>query len=877
MITVQTLRLRGLVASSLLALAACSGTPSQPDQSPGEAAAGQPMAGQPSRTAGGSGSQDPIPESQRRGVLLARALENGKQFLAVGQYEQARGEALFALELDPKSSEARELLAKCQAVLADAPLTSPQGRLDQAVMLDKIRAERERSIVENDLQMGRANLQQGNFGRAVDHFERAAIALRFSPYTQPNDPKRKEVEAELANAREAKAKAEADRIDRAKSASEEELRRLEAEQQVARSLRVERMLEQANLSFQAGRYEESLKLVDQALLLDPINPTATALRDLADRARHNTTVDNARERFRIEWNKTFLELQHSNLPQTETVQFNPERWALVSQRAPASFTTPNDLYAPENQAVIEVLESTDRASEHHFPLGTTLADWAAHYAQRTNITFFIEESAKALPVEQTTLSDFHLPRKSVAEALRNIQAQTGVAFKVRDGMVRLAASTGTPDGPYFVDKILVHDLVKGYRDKPGPVLTLPVPGVDVPLFPEGEENPPPPVVDEAKLQDLLKGLIAQDKWDGNPFTMNIQAGVMFVYANADTHRQISQVVNQLRKHVGIQVDLESRFLKVEDSFLEDVGVDLRGLGDQSAQGLAGRGLEKNGLRPNAGFEDFGPRQQQNASVPGVVGTGTSPGLFFDNGRDGDYMARIENLYNGTLGGRRDGLSNAGGLALQYAFLDDTEVELVLRAVAKQERSETIDAPRLLVFNNVQASMHHLQNIAYIRDFDVEIAQNAAVANPVVGVVHEGVTLDVKPVVDADLRFITMELRPTVMTLQLPIPTFTTTLGVGQPISIQIPEVNLQKVRTTVTLPDGGTMMLGGMRLVERQNMRSTVPLIGNLPGLSWLFTRKGTSVQNRKILILIKARIILMNEWEPTTVVGQDGRMVSAK
>ncbi|MFT4514053.1 MAG: type II secretory pathway component GspD/PulD (secretin) [Planctomycetota bacterium] len=188
---------------------------------------------------------------------------------------------------------------------------------------------------------------------------------------------------------------------------------------------------------------------------------------------------------------------------------------------------------------------------------------------------------------------------------------------------------------------------------------------------------------------------------------------------------------------------------------------------------------------------------------------------------------------------------------------------MLRAVSKQERSEQIEAPRLLVYNNTRASMHFLRNISYIRDFEVEIAQAAAVANPVIGTVHDGVALDVRPVVDSDLRFITMELRPTVMTLQLPIPTFTTTLGVGQPISIQLPEVTLQRVRTTVTMPDGGTMMLGGMRLVERQNLRSTVPLLGSLPGLSWLFSHNGTSVQNRKMLILIRSKIVLMEELEP--------------
>jgi type II secretory pathway component GspD/PulD (secretin) len=172
-------------------------------------------------------------------------------------------------------------------------------------------------------------------------------------------------------------------------------------------------------------------------------------------------------------------------------------------------------------------------------------------------------------------------------------------------------------------------------------------------------------------------------------------------------------------------------------------------------------------------------------------------------------------------------------------------------------------------------MSHLRNISYIKDFEVEIAQAAAVANPVIGTVHDGVALDVRPVVDSELKFITMELRPTVMTLLLPIPTFTTTLGVGQPISIQLPEVNLQRVRTTVTMPDGGTMMLGGMRLVERQNIRSGVPVLQDIPGLSFLFSRQGTSLQNRKILILIRARIVIMDELAPMS--SGDESMLSSK
>jgi general secretion pathway protein D len=427
-----------------------------------------------------------------------------------------------------------------------------------------------------------------------------------------------------------------------------------------------------------------------------------------------------------------------------------------------------------------------------------------------------------MSADTTTLTEFRLPRSSVARALRAIQSQTGVAFKIRDGLVHLV-SPEHAIGTLYLQNYKVQDIVHGVQGNPGVNLRMPTPGDDAPFFPEIDEDPQPSVVDEGRLIDLIKSTISPDKWDGSPFTINPLQGVLYVRADEDTHKEVDKLIRSLRRHVGIQVDVESRFLRVEDSFLEDIGIDLRGLGNQASQGVPGRGLEKQGDRSNAGFDDFGPRNQQNPASPGEVGTSTQPGIFFDDGNDGDLMARVENLYNTTLGGRNGGLTNAGGLSMEYAFLDDTEVEIVLRAVSKQERSEQIEAPRLLIYNNTRASMHFLRNIAYISDFEVEIAQAAAVANPVIGTVYDGVALDVRPVVDSDLKFITMELRPTVMTLQLPIPTFTTTLGVGQPISIQLPEVTLQRVRTTVTMPDGGTMMLGGMRLVERQNLRSTVP------------------------------------------------------
>ena len=83
------------------------------------------------------------------------------------------------------------------------------------------------------------------------------------------------------------------------------------------------------------------------------------------------------------------------------------------------------------------------------------------------------------------------------------------------------------------------------------------------------------------------------------------------------------------------------------------------------------------------------------------------------------------------------------------------------------------------------------------------------------------------------------------------------------------QVVLQRVRTTVTMPDGGTMMLGGMRLLEKIDRESGVPILSQIPLISFFFSRKSQLIQHRKILILIRAKIILAEEYEPLLATGR--------
>ena len=152
----------------------------------------------------------------------------------------------------------------------------------------------------------------------------------------------------------------------------------------------------------------------------------------------------------------------------------------------------------------------------------------------------------------------------------------------------------------------------------------------------------------------------------------------------------------------------------------------------------------------------------------------------------------------------------------------------------------------------------------MQDFDVEIAQAAAIGDPIIQTIRDGVILDVRPIVSADRRFVTMELRPTVAELVRPIPTFQTSLGTGPPVTIQVPELAISRVRTTVTMPDGGTLLLGGIKFFRDVTAESGIPILSKIPIISFLFTRKAKTVQRRNLLILIRADVVLLEESAPT-------------
>jgi type II secretory pathway component GspD/PulD (secretin) len=264
----------------------------------------------------------------------------------------------------------------------------------------------------------------------------------------------------------------------------------------------------------------------------------------------------------------------------------------------------------------------------------------------------------------------------------------------------------------------------------------------------------------------------------------------------------------------------------------------------------------NGLVNNAsaGFDNGGVGLPANASRR------PSAGAFFNNNSDGDYRARTENVFDRALG---QNITNVGGALVQYSLVDDTNLSLILRAVEKTQEGRLLQAPSVTVFNTQRANITLINQLTFIQDFDVEVAQTAFIADPIIGIIQDGLVLDVQPTVSHDRKYITLQLQPTVATLVRPIPTFTTSLGAfTTPVTIQIPELVVQSAATTVRVPDGGTLLMGGLKNINMSDLKSETPWFSSVPFAAFFLGRRGTVKEMSNLMIIVKATISDLHEQE---------------
>jgi type II secretory pathway component GspD/PulD (secretin) len=773
-----------------------------------------------------------------------RALERADLSAALRAYASA-------LETDQESTSARDKMRKVEALMGDR-YAGAAAFLEDATEQEVVRRAQARMAAEEHIARGKTALAAGDHQSAIDEFRAAEMIVRYNPLVAQGALELQAVQGQLETAIRMSDEAVAGEMRRREEEAAKARAAREAEEAAYFENKLRTLYAQANTAFLAEDYAKAEALTNQILLESPGNKDALELRQTARDMRHAQADESNRRHYREQWIRTIEELDTMNVPQTEALVFDDlKRWAEVSRRQPLEFSALSSDPGGEKAAVLARLDETIITPKFLGAdgEGSPLEEVAAFLQSVSQVNFVISPKVMEELDEEQRMVKLDLPERSVKKLL-DLMAETSesLRWKVQDGVVKFVVKDELKGGQ-TLKNYEVNDLIRPIQDFPGREMNVaPTGGVQVTEeeATEREAN----VVTGDQLDTLIRNNVAPGSWDADPDnSLRISNGTMVVNQTPEVHEQIAKLLQDLREATGIMVDIQARFLSVEDNFLEDIGVDFRGLGQP-------------GLGTNAFFNDFGDASTQS-DLGNEIGQGSDLGAFYDKSSNQEMRARVEELYDTTLGDE-DVLVGSGGLSFQWTYLNNLQLQMVLRAVSKSERVELVTSPRITVHNTARGNLAVLNQVAYVQDFNVEIAQGSSIADPIVAVVQDGVVLDVRPVVSADRRFITLELRPTVAELRRPIAEIVTTLGSQNSVTIQLPEVDLRRVRTSIPMPDGGTVLLGGLKVSDRQDMNSGVPILNKIPLVSFFFDRKGHYVSNRKILVLLKAQILIPQELEPS-------------
>lgn len=788
-------------------------------------------------------------------ALIAGFVQQGLDAAARNDMLAAHQHFAEALEIDPADPAARELAARTSLLATPAAISKP----DPATPAEPspVRNEQIKLLVDEHTRMGDQAMSNDDPEAAYKHYQDALVMLRAHPEVTRGTTLEAAMAARVAVARTAvgdKQSVELAQLTRQATAQQQAISAAEADRNATR---IEMLLKSANTYFLANDYEQAEATVGEVLILDPNNSEAINLKRIAQKARHEARSEATRVSYRNEWQDTFDNLDHILVPQNDTMEFpDPKAWEVIEQRGRNTLAGDTAGAQPIDQNVTERLEKRIPVQFEDEPLDQVLA----HLSAVTGVNMLLSQAVKDLALTQTyTLNDrFDQPVSRILTIILEDLTVPPLSYTTRDGVVWVITKEEARSD-YVLQMYDIRDLTFTPKDYPAKDFNLLPSGVDADSYrPATADEEPTPFIGPDALLTLIQDNISPASWTSDPNrTIQLMPGTLVVRQTSDVQSQIGELLDDLRANTKTLIHIETRFIEVEDSFLEDIGVDLRGLpGDLSG---------------NFPMEDFGQSGAGGFGLPGQpvgIGTGNEPGFYYP-GDDGDMKGRIENLFDFTLG-EPGTLNNAGGLSLQALYLGDSNINLVLRAVSKYQTSNIVNAPNLMLRSGQRGNVKGLTTRTYLRDFEPEIAQAAVIAQPELDNLENGVLLDVRAVASADRRFITLELRPTVIDL---IPDAlgnelrqeTVSLGTtnSSEVTIELPELRIQRLRTTATIPDGATLMLGGLKRSIEQNQNAGVPFLSDIPVLGSLFTRQGEYTSKRKLIILLKASIVAPEEIEP--------------
>ncbi len=401
------------------------------------------------------------------------------------------------------------------------------------------------------------------------------------------------------------------------------------------------------------------------------------------------------------------------------------------------------------------------------------------------------------------------------------------------------------------------------------------------------------------LIDLITSTVAPTTWDtvGGPGSiMPFETNLSLVISQTqEVHDEIADLLDQLRRLQDLQVTIEVRFITLNDNFFERIGVDfdfdvtnnipISIFGSEGNVPGVNNGTNNTTDNTNTNTTStINPDNIQRSTNETITVGLSAPNVFTADldipFRQGSFDLAIPQFgpYNPTA-----------GASLGFAILSDIEAFFFIEAATGDTRSNVMQAPKVTLFNGQTATVSDTSQTPFVISVIPVVGDFAAAQQPVVVVLSEGTFLSVQAVISADRRFVRLTLVPFFSQIgQVNTFTFTgsqTTTqntsqeGVQDPATdatkksssssssstgttVQLPSFSYVSVTTTVSVPDGGTVLLGGVKRLSEGRNEYGVPILSQIPYVNRLFRNVGIGRNTQSLMMMVTPRIIIQEEEE---------------
>jgi general secretion pathway protein D len=380
------------------------------------------------------------------------------------------------------------------------------------------------------------------------------------------------------------------------------------------------------------------------------------------------------------------------------------------------------------------------------------------------------------------------------------------------------------------------------------------------------------IADFDTLMNLIQQTIDPESWlqAGGNNTINQYPATLSIVVSAPqtTHERITDLLESLRRLQDLQVTIEVKFITLSDNFFERIGVDFDVKIDDNVRRL-----------PN---DDQGPSTTVGLSTGLLASTPSFTTDLDVTLNNGSFTSAVPAFGN---------FDAASGTSLGVAILSDLELFFFMNAAQGDTRSNVLQAPRVTMFDGQTASINDTVQTPFVTSLIPVVGDFAVAQQPVIVILNEGTVLNVQAVVSPDKRFVRVTLNPTFSRIDR-VATFqfegsrttrnTTTRGGTNVLdpdgivndaddeqlvtqsgtTVQQPSFATTSVSTTVSVPDGGTILLGGIKRMREGRIERGVPVLSKIPYVNRLFKNTAIGRETNTLMMTVTPHIIIQEEEE---------------